>query len=597
LRRVSNPGGTPSISGNIPITVPLNGNTINVPHLGNNNGTSGYLDGLDYRLLAAHIRNGRLWTAANIAVDNTGAPNGTDTRMGIRWYELGNLATGQTPAVLQSGTIYQASAGNTTDQRSYWMGTVMVSGQGHALMGFSSASVNDYANAAYAYRLKSDVSGSFRAPVLYTASSSAYNPASNPGGSGGRRWGDYTYTCLDPDDDMTMWTIQEWCNAPGLYAVQVVKVLAPSPAAPVSCSPASLNQGTNNAVVTLIGLSDGESGFFDPGNGFSNRLAIAISGTGVTVNSLTYNNPTNVTLNLSVAAGAAAGARTVTVINPDGQTATSSNAILTITGVAVTNHPPVLPLIADKTVAEGNLLTFTNAATDPDDNGMVYSLLNAPAGAAVTNNGVFTWTPDEAQGPSTNTIAMVVTDNGSPSLSATQTFKVFVLESNQPPVLAAISNYTIHAGTALVFTNAATDLDIPANSLQFSLDAGAPPAASVNAGTGVFTWPTAAADADSTNSITVRVTDNGLPALSDTKSFQVIVAAPLIIGSITAVSGDLEVTWPAIPGQAYSLQATTNLTPPVWLELTNFTATGSSAAVTLPIGSADKKFYRLVVQP
>lgn len=597
LRRVSNPGGTPSISDNVTITIPINGNTINVPHLGNNNGSSGYLDGLDYRLLAAHIRNGRLWTAANIAVDNTGSASGTDTRMGIRWYELSGLATGQTPSLVQSGTIYQSSAGNTTDQRSCWMGSVMVSGQGHALMGFSTAGANEYANAAYAYRLKGDAAGSFRAPVLYTASSSAYNPPSNPGGAGGRRWGDYSYTCLDPDDDMTMWTIQEWCNAPGIYAVQVVKVLAPPPATPLACSPASLNQGTNNAVVTLTGWSDGESGFFDPGNGFSNRIAAAVSGSGVTVSSVSYNNPTNVTLNLTVSSGASPGSRFVTVTNPDGQSAVSSNAILTITGAVVSNNPPVLPVIADKIVVEGNLLTFTNTATDPDGNGLVYSLLDAPAGAIATNNGVFTWTPNEAQGPATNLMSIVVTDNGSPSLSATQTFTVFVLESNRPPVLATIPDFTLHAGSLLTFTNAATDPDLPANSLQFSLDAGAPSAASVNAASGIFNWPTTGTNAGSTNSITVRVTDNGSPALSDARTFLVVVTAPPAISSMVASNGVLVMTWATIAGQAYSVQATDDLSPPGWQTVTNFTATGSSAVVNLPAGSADKKFYRLVVQP
>ncbi|MEI7898643.1 MAG: hypothetical protein WCK89_00195 [bacterium] len=63
IRRVSTPGGTPTISGNLSVTVPPTEYPITVPHLGNARGVSGYLDALDDRLLAAHIRNGRLWTA------------------------------------------------------------------------------------------------------------------------------------------------------------------------------------------------------------------------------------------------------------------------------------------------------------------------------------------------------------------------------------------------------------------------------------------------------------------------------------------------------------------------------------------------------
>jgi hypothetical protein len=536
LRRVSNPGGNPILSDNITITVAATGGTINVPHFGNTNGTSGYLDGLDYRLLAAHIRNGKLWTAANIAVDNTGSPSGTDTRMGIRWYEMTDVATGQTPSVVQWGTLFQRSGTNTTDQRSYWMGSIMVSGQGHALLGFSTAGQSEYANAGYAGRLVGDLPGTLRTPVLYTASATSYNPPSNPGGANGRRWGDYSYTCLDPNDDMTMWTIQEWCHAQDSYAVQVVKVLAPLPARPASCNPASLNRGTNNVNVTLIGNTDGDTGFFDPGSGFSNRIAVAIGGTGVTVNNVTYNNPTNLTVNLSVSGNASPGPRTVTVTNPDGQSVPSTNGILTIDSVVVSNNPPVLPAIADQMVIEGNLLTFTNPATDPDGNALSYSLgASAPAGTGVTNNGVFTWTPDESQGPGTNLISMIVADNGTPSLSVTQTFSVFVLETNAVPVLPAIADRTVFEGQLLTFTNSATDSDIPANTLTYILASGAPVGAAVT-NDGVFTWTPNESEGPGTNLISMIVTDNGTPSLSVTQTFSVFVLETNAVPVLPAIA-------------------------------------------------------------
>jgi hypothetical protein len=46
--------------------------------------------------------------------------------------------------------------------------------------------------------------------------------------------------------------------------------------------------------------------------------------------------------------------------------------------------------------------------------------------------------PTEAQGPGTNVISIIVADNGTPSLSATQTFTAIVNEANSAPVLAAI---------------------------------------------------------------------------------------------------------------------------------------------------------------
>ena len=88
LRRIADPGGTPTVSANVPITVPATRAPLLVDHLGNTGGTGGRLSALDDRLFAAQIRNGRLWTAQNIGVDNTGVASGTLTRNGSRWYEL-----------------------------------------------------------------------------------------------------------------------------------------------------------------------------------------------------------------------------------------------------------------------------------------------------------------------------------------------------------------------------------------------------------------------------------------------------------------------------------------------------------------------------
>ena len=80
MRRISTPGGTPAISADILIPVNATAFPIPVDHLGNTGGIAGRLESIDDRLFAAHIRNGRLWTAHNIAVDATGvASNGRCT--------------------------------------------------------------------------------------------------------------------------------------------------------------------------------------------------------------------------------------------------------------------------------------------------------------------------------------------------------------------------------------------------------------------------------------------------------------------------------------------------------------------------------------
>ncbi|MGH7741240.1 MAG: hypothetical protein ACRENS_04385, partial [Candidatus Eiseniibacteriota bacterium] len=229
-RRVSDPGGTPTISPDIPITVNATSPPIPVEHLGNTGGDNGRLDAIDDRVYSALIRKGRLWTAHNIGVDPTGVAGGTTgaggtRRDAVRWYELNGIRSGDNggvPTVVESGTIFDTS-GTVSNARQFWMPSVMVSGQGHAALGFSTAGTTYHADAATAGRLVDDPPGSTEDVVIFTSSTTGYNPPGDPGSTGARRWGDYSFTTLDPLDDMTMWTIQEYCNATDTYGCRVVK--------------------------------------------------------------------------------------------------------------------------------------------------------------------------------------------------------------------------------------------------------------------------------------------------------------------------------------------------------------------------------------
>ena len=227
---------------------------------------------------------------------------------------------------------------------------------------------------------------------------------------------------------------------------------------------------------------------------------------------------------------------------------------------------------------------------------LTYSLSNAPAGATINaTNGVFTWTPTEAQGPGIYNITVRVTDNNLPPGSDAKIFQVTVNETNQAPVLAAIMNRVVHAGTLVLFTNTAMDADVPTNSLVFILDAGAPLTTSIGTNTGVFNWQTSDANVGLTNSITVRVTDNGVPPLNDAKPFSIAVLARPNIVSAAVSGGDFNLTWSAIPGQKYRVQFKNNLTDANWSNLVpDVTATLATASINDPV-SAMQRFYRVFV--
>jgi hypothetical protein len=189
----------------------------------------------------------------------------------------------------------------------------------------------------------------------------------------------------------------------------------------------------------------------------------------------------------------------------------------------VANTAPSLPTQPNRTIAELSTLVVTNTGTDLDipAEALYYSLANAPAGAAIDANGIITWTPSEAQGPSTNIFTTIVTDSGFPPLSATNSFTVTVTEVNTAPVLPAQNNRTIAELTTLIVTNTATDSDIPPNILSYNLLT-APTGAAINS-SGIISWTPTEAQGPSTNTFTTVVTDNGVPPLSATNSFVVTV--------------------------------------------------------------------------
>jgi hypothetical protein len=354
VRRISTPGGTPTISGNLSIVVPTTVFPISsgTPALGSSTG----LSGLDDRLFQAQMRKNRLtglttlWSAHNIQVTAAGVASNTGGRNGSRWYELQNM-TG-VPSLRQSGTLFDSAA---TSPKSYWIPSVAMSGQGHMALGSSMAGAADRAGVATAGRFGTDTLGTIQAPSVVIAGVGSYNA----GGGNPQRWGDYSHMAVDPMDDMTIWGFQEYCDANNSWCVRVFKLIAPPPATIVSLSPNSLAQGATSNI-TVTGSSSSGSGFFDTEPGM-NRLVAAFSGSGVTVNSVTFNNPTSATLNVTVSGGAATGFRNLTMTNPDGQQSSLSNA-LNITSSAV-NVPP-----ATMTVSPGVILSggFADVLTSDD---------------------------------------------------------------------------------------------------------------------------------------------------------------------------------------------------------------------------------------
>ncbi len=145
----------------------------------------------------------------------------------------------------------------------------------------------------------------------------------------------------------------------------------------------------------------------------------------------------------------------------------SNVATVTITVTSV-NDGPIIDSIGNKSVNELENLSFTVTATDPDST-LTYSLTSAPVGATIVGNtGVFSFTPTEAQGPGSYTLTVEVTDGTS---TDSEEITITVNEINSSPV-AQDDSVSTDEDTSATITLAATDSDLPANSLTYSIVSG-----------------------------------------------------------------------------------------------------------------------------
>jgi len=286
-----------------------------------------------------------------------------------------------------------------------------------------------------------------------------------------------------------------------------------------------------------------------------------------------------------------------TTIVSDGYESVANSFIVTVNEV---NTAPVLPVLPDRSVNELTLLIVTNTAIDTDIpvNPLNYALTVNRLGdnsvvpnAAISANGIITWTPSEAQGPSTNRFTTVVSDG---NRSATNTFTVVAREVNTAPVLPSQPNRTLVGLQNLTVINTAADDDIPANPLSYSLSAtrlednGAVPNAAISAN-GIITWTPAADQLGSTNRFITIVSDGSVSA---TNSFTVLVNRMYL--SIRLGSDNTAIlSWPA-QSLGWALQHADGLSPIRWADATNNIRTVGDQYQVILLPKDGSKFFRLI---
>ena len=117
--------------------------------------------------------------------------------------------------------------------------------------------------------------------------------------------------------------------------------------------------------------------------------------------------------------------------------------------VTEVNQPPHLDPIADQAVDEGTLLALQFTAEDPDfpPNRLVFTLApGAPEGAMLTEDGAFTWTPDESSGGTSVVLTVRVSDLGSPEYTDSVEFQDHHPRGPNPPEMPFIPPSSLTRG-------------------------------------------------------------------------------------------------------------------------------------------------------
>ena len=110
-----------------------------------------------------------------------------------------------------------------------------------------------------------------------------------------------------------------------------------------------------------------------------------------------------------------------------------------------TDLPPTLAPLADQTVNQGSNVTAVAFGTDPNQGQtLTYGLgPGAPSGAAINpTTGAFSWAVPATEPPGSYPVTVAVTDNGTPPLSAMQTFTINVNAAPPSQPFVAATNYS-----------------------------------------------------------------------------------------------------------------------------------------------------------
>jgi hypothetical protein len=189
LTRIDNTSGTPVLRS--PAPVPVAGYvpmiaTPGAPQSGNDN----TIDTSDTRVLNVVFRNNSVWVTHHVV--------GSSGKIEVAWYRIDPVSN----TLVSQGRINHPT-------RWYYYPSIAVNKDNVAAIGFTGSSPSEYAGAYYTIVWPS--TGTADPVTLLKGGEAPYFKIFS---GGSNRWGDFSATTVDPTDDTSFWTLQEYAQLP-----------------------------------------------------------------------------------------------------------------------------------------------------------------------------------------------------------------------------------------------------------------------------------------------------------------------------------------------------------------------------------------------
>jgi hypothetical protein len=181
-------------------------------------GSSENIDTEDGRIQSCVYRNGSLWASHTVYLPAIGTP----TLTAAQWWQI-NMSASALGQVQQFGRIDDPTGANF-----YAFPTLAVNQYGDVMLGYTHFGTGIYPSGAYSMRLASDPPNMMESEVMLKAGEASYF---KDFGTGENRWGDFTATVVDPVDDTSMWTIQEYAGQSNMWGTWWGSITPGAPAA------------------------------------------------------------------------------------------------------------------------------------------------------------------------------------------------------------------------------------------------------------------------------------------------------------------------------------------------------------------------------